>query len=357
MRLLTALALLLCHASASLGQMAAASRATADRIDVHWESADPAALFVSDDPEASPSAARLLAHANHSFSVAFQTPPSRRPYFILLDERDHDITRFAERLISLQRGSNFRDLGGYPAADGKHVRWGLIYRAAAMPMLTSADYETLKSLRIASDIDFRSVEERSVAPDLIPQRTGARYFARDYPAIELFQPPGGPPPAPLSQSENLIRLYRTWPTSLAAQYRILFKTLLRHSGAVTFHCSAGQDRTGVAAALVLSALGVPRPVILQDYLLSTADRQPENEVPRIDPARFPGNRIAAYYAKAQAAPEGMKPKPLLDAAGAPYLAYSFKEIEGRWGSVEIYLRDVLGVGASDIALLRREYLE
>jgi protein-tyrosine phosphatase len=337
--------------------MAAASRVTADRIELHWESADPASLYVSDDPEAALEAARLLAHVDHSGVLAFPTPASPRPYFILLDERDHEITRFAERLISLQRGSNFRDLGGYPAANGKHVRWGLIYRAAAMPMLTESDYETLKGLRIASDVDFRSVEERSVAPDLIPARTGARYFARDYPAIELFQPPGATPPVHVSQSENLIRLYRTWPTLLSVQYGSVFKSLLRHSGAVTFHCSAGQDRTGVATALVLSALGVPRSVILRDYLLSTADRQPENEMPRIDPARFPGNRIAAYYAKAQAAPDGMKAKPLLDAAGTPYLAYSFKEIEGRWGSVENYLRDVLGVGASDIDMLQRDYLE
>jgi protein-tyrosine phosphatase len=237
------------------------------------------------------------------------------------------------------------------------VRWGLIYRAAAMPMLTEHDYDLLKALHIAADIDFRSTEERSVAPDLIPQRTGARYFAKDYPVTELLPPAGGTPRNGTSESATLIRLYRIWPISLAPQYASVFRSLLRDQGAVMFHCSAGQDRTGLATALVLSALGVPRSVILQDYLLSTADRQPENEMPPIDPARFPGNPIAAYYAKAQARPGGLKPKKLLDANAKPYLQYSFEEIEGRWGSVGIYLRDVLGVGSADIEVLRRVYLE
>jgi protein-tyrosine phosphatase len=271
--------------------------------------------------------------------------------------RDLGIARIVQQQISLERGSNFRDLGGYPAANGKHVRSGLIYRAAAMPMLTEHDSERLKGLHIAADIDFRSIEERSVAPDLIPWRTGARYFAKDYPVAELLPPAGGTPRKGAGESANLIRLYRTWPVSLAPQYTSVFRSLLRHQGAVTFHCSAGQDRTGLATALVLSALGVPRSVILQDYLLSTADRRPENELPPVDPARFPGNPIAAYYAKAQAAPGGLKVKPPLDANAKPYLQYSFEEIEGRWGSVENYLRDVLGVGSADIQVLRRVYLE
>ena len=75
----------------------------------------------------------------------------------------------------------------------------------------------------------------------------------------------------------------------------------------------------MATALVLSALGVPRDVILADYHLSTQDRRPENEMPHIDPARYPGNVVAAYYVKAQASGKPTKPRPLYDASGVALL--------------------------------------
>jgi protein-tyrosine phosphatase len=153
-----------------------------------------------------------------------------------------------------------------------------------------------------------------------------------------------------------ISLYRAWPISLASQYRAIFQSLLRGGGAVSFHCSAGQDRSGVAAALVLSALGVPRPVILADYQLSTQYRRPENEMPPLDPARHPGNLVAEFYAKAQAAGP-MKARPLYDASGVAYLQQTFDTIDARWGSVDAYLDQVLGVDRRAIARLRALYLE
>ena len=112
----------------------------------------------------------------------------------------------------------------------------------------------------------------------------------------------------------------------------------------------------MATALVLSALGTPRDVILADYHLSTLDRRPENEMPKIDPARYPGNALADYFAKAQA--KGVsKPRPLYDANGVAYLQQTFDEIDARWGSVDAYLDQVLGVGPHDIARLRALYLE
>src|SRR3546814_5534920 len=147
-------------------------------------------------------------------------------------------------------------------------------------------------------------------------------------------------------------MYRTWLTSLAPQYKVVFDDLLAKKGAVVYHCSAGQDRTGVATALVLSALGVPRDLILADYHLSTQYRRPENEMPKLDAAAYPNNPVAAYYRKAQMSPNGLKPQPLYDKSGAARLSATFDEIDTRWGSVENYLDKVLGVDASDIAALR-----
>jgi protein-tyrosine phosphatase len=340
---------------AAQAQTVVADRGAAGRIELHWQSNDPMNIYVSDAPDAPIAAAREVAHANRSGFFRSSEASQFRTFFILSDEQTHHLSRVSERLVHLERGSNMRDLGGYPAAGGKTTRWGLIYRSAAMPLLTHVDYQILRRIGIKSDVDLRSIEERIVAPDLIPDRAGAKYDVKDYPASDIFSAPSAQLSA--TQADNLIRLYRAWPTSLSSQYAMIFQSLLLHQGASLFHCSAGQDRTGLASALVLSALGVPRAIILQDYFLSTADRQPENEVPEVDPARYPGNIIAVYYAKAQSIRGALKPKPLVDSHGTAYLQYSFDEIEKHWGSIDNYLRDILGMDASKIAALRQYYLE
>jgi protein-tyrosine phosphatase len=328
----------------------AVERPAPDRIEVRWQGSDPVDVYVADRPDAPLAAARRLASGDRDGDLVTPWTEPGRPYVILKDTRDGSEARTAERLLPLERGSNFRDLGGYPAADGRRVRWGRIYRTGATPMLSDADFAYVSRLGLAEDIDLRSSEEREMAPDRVPDRTGARYFAKDYPAAQLFSRiPAQGRGAPASP-------YRTWLTELAPQYREIFRSLLRGEGATAFHCSAGQDRTGVAAALVLSALGVPRDVILADYHLSTKDRRPEYEMPKIDPAAYPNNAAAAFFAKAQAGGPH-PPKPLYDASGASLLDQTFDEIDKRWGSVDAYLDQELGVGPNEIARLRAMYLE
>ena len=345
---------LLLHPIAALAlDGATVERAAPNQVTVSWQGGDPVDVYVSAQPDAPIAASIRVARADRrGVFVLKRTGPSR-PYFILKDDRDGSLVRVADRLLPLERGSNFRDVGGYPAAGGKHVRWGLIYRSGATPMLTDADFRYLARLGIASDIDLRSTEERQIAPDRLPARTGALYLARDYPGAEVFAPA-----ATRGRSDaSPVNLYRSWLVSLAPQFKDVFHQLLRRNGAVTYHCSAGQDRSGVATALVLSALGVPRAVILADYHLSTQDRRPENEMPRIDPARYPGNVVAAYYVKAQSAGAPTKPRPLYDKAGVALLQQTFDEIDSRWGSVDAYLDKELGIDARDIARLRAAYLE
>ncbi|MBV9510450.1 MAG: tyrosine-protein phosphatase [Caulobacteraceae bacterium] len=336
-------------------EAAAAERTTGDQIKLHWRGDDPVDIYAAATPDASIATARLLTKGDVTGAYAFTDADPARPYFLLRDERDGSVARTAERLLPLQQSSNFRDVGGYPAADGKHVRWGLIYRTAATPKLTDADYAYIRRLGVTAVVDLRSTEERQVIPDQFPARLGARYDASDYPASAIFSrltpPPGQAPPPPSAA----ISFYRTWLVSLAPQFRALFRELLRHDGAVSYHCSAGQDRTGVATALILSALGVPRDVILQDYLLSTADRRPEYEMVSVDPAKYPGNAYVAFLAKYNAGGPP-KPKPLYDEHGA-FLLQTFDEIDTRWGGVDNYLKQELGVTPADIARLRAIYLE
>jgi protein-tyrosine phosphatase len=151
-------------------------------------------------------------------------------------------------------------------------------------------------------------------------------------------------------------IYLKFPTLLVPQLRMLFHTLLADEGPLVYNCSAGQDRTGFATAMLLSALGVSRDLIYSDYLLSTTYRHPEFEMPKLDPAQT-NNPIAAYYARAQQDPNYRKPTRLVDANERPLLQSSFTEIESRWGSVENYLAKEIGVEPGDLARLRDEYLE
>jgi protein-tyrosine phosphatase len=346
---------LACLATSALAAIdaPAVERTAPGQISVRWKSDDPVDVFLAARPDAPVAKARLAAHADKDGVYQADWTDPARPYVILRDETDGRVVRVAERLLTLDRGSNFRDVGGYPAAGGKHVRWGVIYRTAAMPMLDAADYLAIGRLHIAEDIDLRSVEERQIAPDHIGEHTSARYFAIDYPAASIF----GRMSVPGSAPSPTVDLYREWPISLAPQYREIFRQLLRHDGAVAYHCSAGQDRTGLATALVLLALGVPRDVVMQDYHLSTADRRPENEMPPIEPGEYPGNVVADFYLKMKAAGVSIRPRPLYDAHGQPLLQHSLDEIDARWGSVDNYLDKVLGMGTAQIARLRMLYLE
>src|SRR3546814_13513140 len=85
--------------------------------------------------------------------------------------------RVAERALPLEHGSNFRDIGGYPAAGGKHVRWGMIFRSGGTPLLNDADEQRIGALKLGAMVDLRSSEERVLAPTRI---YGVRYPAVGY---------------------------------------------------------------------------------------------------------------------------------------------------------------------------------
>ncbi len=256
-----------------------------------------------------------------------------------------------ERVLQLQQGSNFRDLGGYPAAGGKHVRWGMIYRSGGTPLLTDADLAKIKTLGLANMVDLRSSEERVLAPSRIE---GVPYSAIGYSMGNMMSMD----PAKLVGGDRMGTLYEEFPTFLKPQAKLVFAKLLQKEGPLVYNCSAGQDRTGFVSALVLSALGVPRATIIEDYHLSTTWRRPEYEMGRINLAAHPGNAAAELFARGQDLPaEARKPTPLKTSDGRAYLEYALAAIDRRWGSVDAYLRQEIGLTNADIASLRVTYLQ
>lgn len=325
-------------------------RIAPDRLKISWSGASGVDVYVSDRPDRTAKAATLISADDSDGQHEFSTTAAERRYFLLRDRKDRRAVRVAERLLPLEHGSNFRDIGGYPAAGGKHVRWGMIYRSGATPLLTDADLKTVEGLHLTNMVDLRSSEERQLAPSRID---GVPYAAVGYSMSAIIH--AMRPAAGQSAPANGSALYRSMPDMLAPQMRILFDRLLAKQGPLVYNCSAGQDRTGFASALILSALGVPREVIVADYHLSTGYRRPEYEMAQFDPAAFPDNIAAKLFAHAGSA--ARKAAPLREADGTAFLTAAFDEIDRRYGSVPAYLDKVVGVSAVDIAALRAAYLE
>lgn len=324
-------------------EFATLTRTDAGHVELARDDNAPVAVWLSND-EVIDSGDHLVSPRSNARKLTLPLAADKRQYAILLGE-DGASHVVAERVLPLEQSSNFRDIGGYITRDGRTVRWGKAYRSGAMPLLTDADYSLITQLDLGSVIDFRSLDEREITADQVGDRTGALFVANDYHMKALM---GGIQ----ADKENM---YRGMEKLLAPQYRSMFKRLIADDGAVLYHCSAGQDRTGVATALIYDVLGVDRETILKDYHLSTDLRRLQWEMPPIDPKDYPGNFLVQYYASS--AQKGRtKAEPLYTPAGASHLAQFFVYLDQQYGGSEGYLKQVLGLQDADIAKLRETML-
>ncbi|MES2730990.1 MAG: tyrosine-protein phosphatase [Bacteroidota bacterium] len=246
----------------------------------------------------------------------------------------------SRRAVVLEGTSNFRDLGGYPTKDKHHVKWGHIYRSADISKLTDQDLQALSSLHIATVCDLRGPDEVKNSPDRLP--TGAKW-------VNL---PAGSENLKLSQMNSMMRtasnrdsmMTATYAKTdhLKAKYKPMFDELLALDGekALLFHCTAGKDRTGIGAALVLSALGVDRSMVIADY-------EATNEYWKRD-------REARAQQMIQ---QGMDEKTVrsMMSANPAYLEMTFKTIEQKYGSMDKFLQTEMELTPKKLAKLRAQY--
>ena len=257
------------------------------------------------------------------------------------------------RQLALEGGRNFRDLGGYETRDGRHLRWGRLYRSGVLAYLTTADLLKLDALGIRVVCDLRNVHER--------RREAIRWSRADLEVLSWDYDPtlvslrgilGSQQLTASTGRAAMICLYRALPEFLAAPYAGLFARLAAGDLPLVFACAAGKDRTGLAAALVLDTLGVDRDVVREDFrltdqvvdlegvLLQRPERSVGLEADRV--------RLATVSREARA--------PLL-AADPKYLDAAFGEIESTHGSVEQYLRNRLGLTERALEQMRAHLLE
>jgi protein-tyrosine phosphatase len=171
----------------------------------------------------------------------------------------------AERHVPLVNCFNFRDLGGYPTRDGGSLRWRKLFRADGLTKLDDTDCRALADLGLTTVIDLRTVSELETRG-----KFPIEILTVDYHHLPLSETIPGQEEVPdWGQSEFVTARYTQllglgW-ESIASAIRLLAN---EESLPAVFHCSAGKDRTGVLACVVLGALGVPDEIIIDDYALS-----------------------------------------------------------------------------------------
>jgi protein-tyrosine phosphatase len=169
------------------------------------------------------------------------------------------------RKLVLDGCFNFRDLGGYPTADGRHTRWRRLFRADGLSRLTDDDLAALGALGIVTVIDLRTELEADTQGRFPQDVDGVTYH--HLPLTDTL--PGEEESADWDRSafvaERYLAMVSEGTDTVTAAVRLLADPA-RHPA--VFHCSVGKDRTGVLSALVLGFLGVPDDVIVADYALS-----------------------------------------------------------------------------------------
>jgi protein-tyrosine phosphatase len=237
----------------------------------------------------------------------------------------------------LQGASNFRDVGGYLTADGRRVRRGHVFRSDHLAGLTDADVARLQALGVGHSLDFRGVAEFTATPyDIAGVRRVALTIEPTVIARMQALVAQGIVPSTEETVELMRETYRDFVNHNAGTYGRFLKHLLEHPTPQVFHCTAGKDRTGFAAALLLSALGVDRRTIEQDYLLT-------NQLYRRD-ARLEG----------KGHPHVMQ---VLWQVQPEFLHAAFEVIDAQHGGMQDYLHGAIGLSPQELAELQRMLLE
>jgi len=289
-------------------------------------------------------AALWLAACQHG---ADSLPAAQRPLPAQLSATQ----RLQWRHLPLQGAPNFRDLGGYLTADGRSVKWGMVYRSGALNKLDAGDQAYLERLGLKRIVDFRAPDEVEDAPD----RLGPSLA----PAV-LHLPIGFKGLNVRQFSKRILHgdtaglhfdtLLVDANQAMVRQFSPVFRDWLH--GLVTdeaspqvFHCTAGKDRTGFAAAVLLLSLGVPKDTVMQDYLASNAYLEASN-------AR--SMRMIRIFSLFRTDPDSVRPLMIVEPR---YLDAAFDAMQQDYGSIDGYLRQALGVDDAFREQLRQRFLE
>jgi protein-tyrosine phosphatase len=256
-----------------------------------------------------------------------------------------------QRRLAFAGAKNFRDLGGYPSTDGRTTRWGILYRSDNLHRLKGIDHSRLVSLNLDRIIDFRAEHETAQEPDRLPARVRIQLVG--IPILDSSTELWRKPREQLMKGDlrsidpvhYMTQTYQELGTRFAPQMQVFMNELFRSNGRpVLFHCAAGKDRTGFAAAALLRILGVPQQVVMEDYLLTNQYYFSAHKWNLAFVKLIKGRRVSTMIAG------------FLEARPA-YLSAAFAAVDDTYGSFENYIHDGLGLTPDDIGRLKSMYLE
>lgn len=245
-----------------------------------------------------------------------------------------------DRVLPLEGIHNFRDYGGYQARGGT-LRKGVLWRSGQHVGATEADLETVQGLGIGTVIDLRGDSERAAYPCLRHPEFGAAVVFEPGETASLKGAAVHEEMAREVVSERdavnaMTALYERLPFRpvLAGTYRLYLRTLADNDHPTLLHCLAGKDRTGVAAALVHTLLGVHHDDIVADYVLTNTAGDAE--------ARIAAGATAVRSGFGARMEDGAVR--VLMGVRPEFLETAFAAIRQQYGSVEAYAEQLLGAG-------------
>ncbi len=233
-----------------------------------------------------------------------------------------------QRRLPFVGATNFRDIGGYVAADGRTTRWRRVFRSDAPHRMTTEDLEAYAELGVRAVYDLRTDVERAQYPNPFP--------SEHLPLLGQSRVAGM-----LGETDGE-RILRDMYCGLLVEGAPLFGRLLTEISdssrlPVVIHCTGGKDRTGITVALLLELLGVRRQVVLDDYELTSRYRLREHQQESYD------NMVAA----------GMAPEAAAAVLGAPRAAMSesLKALDVDFGGALAYAIGPAGLSQSTVETL------
>ena len=272
---------------------------------------------------------------------------------------------FAQQFLPVKGIVNARDLGGYTMLDGRIVQSGRLLRAAHLADATDEDIRNLERLPVTAVIDFRKEQEKVGKVDR--EVPGARYTS-------LPVDPSGNAMATATEEEKKkfsgqkkfdvkkVIVFAAFNKKAQAVAQEMYPTLLfdpdcqqqfarffrlvleTENGAVLFHCTQGKDRTGIASALLLAALGADRETIVADF--DATNRVYEKDV------RKYSRRVKFWGGKEE---EVGVVKAFLGCNTENFIK-ALDRIDQEFGSLQAYLKGPIGLTDADIQTLRERYL-
>lgn len=238
--------------------------------------------------------------------------------------------------MKIAGATNFRDLGNHRTERGETVTPGRLFRADHLGALSAQDVAQIRSLGVRRVLDLRGVNERAAAPCALPE-VAVHSLAIEPTVVQQLSDliAAGHRLTPGDVTAHMQDTYRGFVRHNTHRFAELFAHLLESAEPTVFHCTAGKDRTGFAAALILRSLGVPEADVMRDYLLT-------NE--RLKPM--------------EASRHGLAPEVqmVLWRVQPEFLQAAFEAVEAGYGGMEAYLREGLRLGEAERERLRELYL-